>query len=66
MKEAVKKVLENDSALNERIQRERSARRALERSIMIREDMESAMRSEKQEEGFDKEFSSFEWGRRVQ
>lgn len=61
----MKQVLETNSQLNEKIQREHSARRALERTLMTREDYESSMKQKQQDEGFDEEFYSLDWGRKV-
>ena len=61
----MRQVLETNSQLNEKIQREHSAHRALERTLMTREDYDSSMKQKQQDEGFDEEFYSLDWGRKV-
>ena len=65
LKEAMKQVLETNTHLQEKNQRERTARRCLERQLMAKEDEASMLTNTKEEEGFEEEFGSFDWGRRV-
>lgn len=66
LKEAMKQLLETNTQMQDRVQHERSARRHLERDLMMREDRESEATQSKQEDGYESEFGTFEWGRRVQ
>ena len=55
LKEAMKQVLESNTQLQEKNQREKAARRCLERQLMAKEDEESLRDNVKQEEGFEEE-----------
>ena len=65
LKEAMKQLLDGNTQLQDKVQHERSVRRHLERELMMREDKESQVAQSKQEDGYEAEFGTFEWGRRV-
>ena len=65
LKEAMRKVLEDSGTLKTSLKNERSARKALERAMMMREDMDSQKRTTSQEESNEEEFGSPDWARRV-
>ena len=65
LKEAMRKVLEESDTVKGLLKKEKVSRKALERAMMMREDMDSQKRKATQEESNEEEFGSPDWARRV-
>ena len=65
LKQAMRQMMEESATQREQINRERRSRRALEREMMRREDVESQTLQASAENNHETEFGSFEWARRV-
>ena len=61
----MRQMMEESATQREQINRERRSRRALEREMMRREDVESQTLQASAENNHETEFGSFEWARRV-
>ena len=65
LKEAMRKVLEESDTVKGLLKREKVSRKALERAMMMKEEMDSQKRKATQEESNEEEFGSPDWARRV-
>lgn len=66
LKQTMRQLMEEDSAIREHVQRERQARQALERDLMQREDVGSTQINQNEEDNVVAEFGNFDWARRVE
>lgn len=66
LKQTMRQLMEEDSAIREHVQRERRARQALERDLMQREDVSSTQINQNEEDNVAAEFGNFDWARRVE
>ena len=66
LKQTMRQLMEEDSAIREHVQRERRARQALERDLMQREDVSSTQINQNEEDNVVAEFGNFDWARRVE
>lgn len=66
LKQTMRQLMEEDSAIREHVQRERRARQGLERDLMQREDVSSTQINQNEEDNVVAEFGNFDWARRVE